>query len=330
MSRISTSDEKRPLAGISLDLDNQWSYQRTHGDPGWEEWPTYLDTFVPPFLDMLDELDLKITFFVVGQDAALEKNARPLSMLVERGHEVGNHSFFHEPWLHLYSKEQLHAEVLKAEQAITRATGQKPVGFRGPGYSFSPELVELLMDLSYLYDATTLPTYLGPLAKFYYFRKSSLTPGERSRRQNLFGGFERGHLPLKPYIWRSPTGQFMPDIPVTTFPVMKVPFHMSYLLYISRYSEPLMEFYLRAALRSCRLTGVGLSFLLHPLDFMDRRQVPALAFFPAMNINREAKIESFKKAMGLIARSYRPGPLGPLAREILGDGRRRRIALRSS
>ena len=26
-----------PLASVSLDLDNQWSYMKTHGDPAWQD-----------------------------------------------------------------------------------------------------------------------------------------------------------------------------------------------------------------------------------------------------------------------------------------------------
>ena len=33
----------KPLATLSLDLDDAWSYRKTHGDPGWKELPTYLD-----------------------------------------------------------------------------------------------------------------------------------------------------------------------------------------------------------------------------------------------------------------------------------------------
>ena len=33
---------RKPLASLSLDLDNQWSYMKTHGDAGWEALPTYL------------------------------------------------------------------------------------------------------------------------------------------------------------------------------------------------------------------------------------------------------------------------------------------------
>ena len=325
-----TDLKTKPLAAISLDLDNQWSYQKTHGDSGWRRYPSYLDIFIPPFLDLLDELGLKITFFVVGQDAAQEENAKALAMLTERGHEVGNHSFYHEPWFHLYSKDQLSAEISKAEASILGVTGQKPLGFRGPGFSFSRELVEVLIDLNYLYDATTLPTYLGPLARYYYFQKSNLTELEKEQRRKLFGGFKNGRLPIKPYILELPSGGSIPEIPVTTVPVLRIPFHLSYLLYISRYSERLMGIYFRAALRGCKLTGSGLSFLLHPLDFLDRRQVPALAFFPAMNINKETKLEIFKRVMEAISEHYRLVPMTELARGVLANDRLKNVILRNS
>ena len=44
-----------PLATLSLDLDNQWSYMKTHGDAGWETFPSYLDVAVPRILDLLAE-----------------------------------------------------------------------------------------------------------------------------------------------------------------------------------------------------------------------------------------------------------------------------------
>ena len=37
----------RSLASLSLDLDNKWSYLKTHGDPGWDSFPSYLDVVVP-------------------------------------------------------------------------------------------------------------------------------------------------------------------------------------------------------------------------------------------------------------------------------------------
>ena len=59
--------ENKPIASLSLDLDNLWCYMKTHGDSGWDYFPSYLDTVVPRILEFLDERGLKITFFIVGQ-----------------------------------------------------------------------------------------------------------------------------------------------------------------------------------------------------------------------------------------------------------------------
>ena len=83
----------KPFASLSLDLDNLWSYMKTHADPGWETFPSYLDLVVPRILNFLKERNLVITFFIVGQDAALEKNRAALKSLAEAGHEIGQ-SFF--------------------------------------------------------------------------------------------------------------------------------------------------------------------------------------------------------------------------------------------
>ena len=112
----------RPLASVSLDVDNLWSYMKIHGDAGWEARPSYLDVFLPTVLDSLDRLDTTITFFVVGVDAEREENRQALGLITQRGHEVGNHSHEHESWLHLYSRERLVAEIDSAEAASVHAT----------------------------------------------------------------------------------------------------------------------------------------------------------------------------------------------------------------
>ena len=45
---------RKPIASLSLDLDNKWSYMKTHGDPGWESLPSYLPVVVPRFLRLLE------------------------------------------------------------------------------------------------------------------------------------------------------------------------------------------------------------------------------------------------------------------------------------
>ena len=310
--------DMRPLASVSLDVDNLWSYLKTHGDPGWESRPSYLDAFFPPLLDALDELGIRITFFCVGVDAAQPANRRAFQSLISRGHEVGNHSFQHEPWLHLYPRDRLEADIVQAENALAQATGIRPIGFRGPGYSWSPDLLEVLADRGYLYDASTLPTYIGPLARTYYFWTARLTPAQRAERKQLFGSFRDGFRPVKPYRWSLSGGRSLLEIPVTTVPVVKAPFHLSYLLYLARFSEGLMMSYLRAALAACRASGIEPSFLLHPLDLLGGDQVKELAFFPGMDLSGARKMKLFHKVLRALGERYRLVGMSQHARAILG------------
>jgi hypothetical protein len=306
----------KPLASLSLDLDNQWSYMRTHGDPGWESFPSYLDLVVPRVLALLARRGLKITFFVVGQDAALPGNRAALAALAGAGHEVGNHSFNHLPWLHLFSEAEIEAEVAQAEEAIAAATGQLTRGFRGPGFSLSAATLRVLSRRGYRYDATTLPTFIGPLARAYYLLGSRLRGGERDRRRRLFGSFRDGLRPLAPYHWRLGEQRLL-EIPVTTLPVLRTPIHLSYLLYLGGFSPGLARCYLRLALALCRQAGIGPSLLLHPLDFLDGDEVPELAFFPAMRRPAEQKLREIGEHLTAFCQRFQVVSVGEHADSLL-------------
>jgi len=295
---------KKKIASISLDLDNQWSYMKIHGDEGWDKYPSYFNIFVPHVLQVLDELGLKITFFVVGKDTESADNCRYLKMIADHGHEIGNHSYHHESWLQSYSYEKIEKEIQEAERAIEQATGQRPTGFRGPGFSWSVDLLKVLQKRGYRFDASTLPTYLGPLARMYYFKKSNLSGEEKKARKELFGKFSEGFRKLKPYNWDLGDQRTLTEIPVTTMPVFKLPFHLSYLIYIGNLSMGLMKLYLNTAILLCKVTNTPISFLLHPLDLVGGDQVAELAFFPGMNVSSARKVEIFREVIGTIGKHY--------------------------
>jgi hypothetical protein len=327
---------RKPIASLSLDLDNEWSYLKTRGDASWEAFPSYLDLVVPRFLALLERLGQRITVFVVGQDAALERNASALKSIAAAGHEIGNHSFHHEPWLHTYSRERVDDEIARAQSAIEAVTGVRPRGFRGPGYSLSRDTLEALVAHGYRYDCSTFPTYLGPVARQYYFWTAKLSAEERKRRAALFGSLSDGLRPLRAYRWELDERTAAPgeetaapgeetaaaiketaagrrsllEIPVTTFPLLKVPIHFSYVLFLAQLAPPLALPYFRAALAACRLTGIGPSLLLHPLDFLDARDVPSLAFFPAMRMPHRSKLAALEAALLAYRAAFEVVPVG--------------------
>lgn len=325
---MSPARRRRPLASLSLDLDNLWAYQMTHGDPGWEDHPTYLPEVVPTFLELLDGVGTRLTVFVVGQDAALERNAKPLAMITEGGHEVGNHSFRHQPWLHRYAPDELEREIAAAEEAVGEACGQRPVGFRGPGYSLSPTLLEVLSERGYAYDCSTLPTVIGPLARRFYFRSAKLDAAQRDERKHLFGHWRDGLQPLTPYWWElaseaarsfgPTTGPRLLEIPVSVLPGTRVPFHLSYVLYLAGRSEDLAVRYFTTGLRMCRMAGVEPSILLHPLDFVGADDVDALRFFPAMGLPGTVKRRVVRRCLAHLAEEFEVLTMGGHAAVLSG------------
>ena len=300
---------------LSLDLDNKWSYLKTHGSDKWTDFPSYFDSVVPRIVDFLGKRGLTITFFIVGQDAALAKNHDALRQLVDAGHEIGNHSFNHEPWLHLYSKEQIESEMEQAENAIREATGVRVRGFRGPGFSLSTNTLEVLKEREYDYDCTAFPNALNPLARAYFFAKSNLTAEQKKQRKALFGTFSDALRPVKPYQWQLKSGT-LTELPVTTMPIFKIPIHFSYLVYLAGFSPALAKLYTRVAITMCRLTRTEPSLLLHPLDFMGHEDDEDLKFFPAMNMATDKKIALMHEFFDLLEKHFQPMPIGQYVSEM--------------
>lgn len=305
-------DNSRPMASISLDLDDKWSYLRTRGDARWREFPSYLQVAVPRILSFLATRGLRITFFVVGSDAARSQNRELLKALVDGGHEVGNHSYHHEPWLQRYTREEIRREVVATHETLLRATGMNPVGFRGPGFSWSPALIEVLAELGYLFDASSLPTVLAPLARMYFLSKTKLAEEERRLRAGLFGKFSDGLRPVGAH-YVAANGHRMLEIPVTTTPLLRTPFHLSYLMYLAEKSRPLMRAYFETALFLCRNTGTPPSFLLHPLDFLDVSDAPELSFFPAMTLPWQEKLAVAGEVLDRLSSYYSLQPMSSFA-----------------
>jgi peptidoglycan/xylan/chitin deacetylase (PgdA/CDA1 family) len=298
----------KPLASLSLDLDNEWSYLKTHGDPGWKSLPSYLDVLVPRVLAFLQARRLSITVFVVGQDAARPANRDMLRALATAGHEIGNHSFHHDPWMERYPAAEVEREILLAEEHIERATGQAPVGYRGPGFSLPAAGLRVLARCGYLYDASTFPTFLMPLARAYYFLTARFSPEEKQLRQHLGGTLAAGWRPLKPYRWHI-DGRTLLEIPVTTMPLVKIPIHASYLMCLAAISPRLAVRYFEAALLLCRCTQTPPSLLLHPTDWLGRDDRHRLSFFPGMSLTWDQKQEVLNEVLGRLAATYQVVPL---------------------
>lgn len=87
------------------------------------------EEFTLAILDILKELDVPATFFMVGKH--VEKYPHVAQRVVEEGHTIGNHTQNHRN-LTTLSTVELHKEVMEATAIITEVTGVYPTFVRPP------------------------------------------------------------------------------------------------------------------------------------------------------------------------------------------------------
>ena len=85
-------------------------------------------------LDILDEYEAKSTFFIGGCWA--DDNVQCLKDIAERGHEIGNHGYFHKQHDKL-SETANREEILRCNQFISLAIGAAPQLFAPPSGAYS-------------------------------------------------------------------------------------------------------------------------------------------------------------------------------------------------
>ncbi|EKF17620.1 polysaccharide deacetylase family protein [Nitratireductor pacificus] len=85
--------------------------------------------FTNEVLGILDDLDVKATFFVTGREVT--ENPAETRAIVAAGHELGNHSYSH-PRMVMKSYATYRSEIEKTDAAIRTIGYEKPLHFRPP------------------------------------------------------------------------------------------------------------------------------------------------------------------------------------------------------
>ncbi|MGD1152855.1 MAG: polysaccharide deacetylase family protein [Syntrophales bacterium] len=94
-----------------------------------------------PLLQLLDRHAAKAAFFVIGEKAA--KYGDLISEILAHGHDIGNHSYSHDPLLMLRCSEKLYREI-ESTQVLLRRFGISPAAFRPPVGITNPGLAHVL------------------------------------------------------------------------------------------------------------------------------------------------------------------------------------------
>jgi peptidoglycan-N-acetylglucosamine deacetylase len=214
------------LCAISVDLDEIPNYYAIHGlaaPRGGAEHAVY-DIAFERLEDFASSHDVPLTLFAIAADMARLESAARLRKAAENGHEIGNHTLDHLYDLTRQSKDEMIRQVASAVVVLEGATGQRPIGFRAPGYTVNETLLDVLVECSVGYDSSVFP------CPAYYLAKASAIASIRLRGRRSHSVLDTPAVlaaPTQPYrigrpYWRR--GKGLLELPIQVTRRLRLPF----------------------------------------------------------------------------------------------------------
>lgn len=114
---------------ISISFDASWGADKTLS-----------------LLDILDEHNVKTTFFLVG--GWVDKYPDMVQAIVARGHEIGNHSNTH-PHMNALDEQAIRDELRMMSDKVENLTGVRPTLFRPPYGEYNNRVVQVARQEGY-------------------------------------------------------------------------------------------------------------------------------------------------------------------------------------
>lgn len=150
-----------PRNALSVDLEEYFqvsNFDRVLDRARWDALPRRVEGQTTRLLDRFDEVGCRATFFVLGWVA--EREPGLVRQIAERGHEIACHGYDHRLVYDL-TPEAFRADLRRAREAIERASGVRPIGYRAPSYSITRRslwALDVLADEGFEYDSSIFPT----------------------------------------------------------------------------------------------------------------------------------------------------------------------------
>ena len=123
----------------------------------WDSFSARVEQNTSKILDLLADRKIIATFFVLGWVA--EKFPGVVKKIVNNGHEIGCHSYYHRLVYNL-SPDEFRDDTKKTKDILEDISGCKVRGYRAPSYSITKKslwALDILKDLGFSYDSSIFP-----------------------------------------------------------------------------------------------------------------------------------------------------------------------------
>jgi len=196
-----------PIVFLTIDVEDWYHIPSVTGSPfsvytdveeffqKWQDRYDYLTEPTKRILNLLDEFNLRATFFVVAD--VIEHYPGLVENIAENGHEIACHGLHHEIYIHpktkrpLLTKEEFKERTKNARKLLKKESKQRIMGYRAPGAYIGGWMVDTLEELGFRYDSSVSVNSLynktdsnlqGVSTIPYYPKKGSLECGSEIRK----------------------------------------------------------------------------------------------------------------------------------------------------
>jgi len=187
---------------ITIDIEDWYHIPSVCGSPfsvyknvddffgRWDERYDYLTEPTHRVLKLLDENNIKATFFVVAD--VTQHYPGLIESIAEAGHEIACHGLHHNCKIDpktkqpLFNPTEFKERTLQAKLILEKASGQRVVGYRAPNAFIGGWMIDVLENIGFKYDSSisvnslfnkTDSSLAGVTSAPYYPQTGRLEPG---------------------------------------------------------------------------------------------------------------------------------------------------------
>jgi polysaccharide deacetylase family protein (PEP-CTERM system associated) len=148
------------INALTFDIEDYYQVEAFKAFIKFEEWPQYPSRVVDntkKITDILNERNVKATFFILGWTA--ERFPNMVKQIADDGHEIATHGYAHQ-MIYTQSRTAFEEDLVRSIETLEHISGKKIIGYRAPTYSIIEEsfwAFDILIRHNLLYDSSIFP-----------------------------------------------------------------------------------------------------------------------------------------------------------------------------
>lgn len=181
---------------VTIDVEDYFqvtAFERHVRREEWHHYPMRVKDNTFRILDMLDELGIMATFFILGWVA--KHSPAIVKEIQRRGHEIACHGYAHQ-LVYQLEPEKFRADISISRQILEEISGERVTGYRAPSYSITKNsfwAFNILIEEGFTYDSSIFPV----IHDTYGIPDANRFPGTITCPSGKIREFPLSTLPLK-------------------------------------------------------------------------------------------------------------------------------------